>query len=199
MNQQGQQGQRGRQNQQRQWRHTSLNESPFAALYEREALVIFAYILRRVPSREDAEDLLFEVFLAALEHEDIADLPTENQQAWLLRVAHNKIVDHHRYTARRLSMPLEDVTEPLYDTQDREPEQVYLQQEEYALLQANLARLPALQQEIVHLRFNLGLRHTEIARRLNRREGAIRVLLSRSLHFLRTLYQRQQGGDVIDE
>jgi RNA polymerase sigma-70 factor (ECF subfamily) len=187
------------QSQQAQWRHGSLNDSPIAALYEREALMVFAYILRRVPSREDAEDLLFEVFLAAIEDEGIADLPQENQRAWLLRVAHNKIVDHHRYSTRRLSLPLDDVTEPLYDTQDREPEQAYLQQEEYALLYGNLARLPALQQQIVHLRFSLELRHAEIASRLNRREGAIRVLLSRSLHFLRTLYQRQQGGDVTNE
>lgn len=199
MSQQGPQGRKSQQSQQGQWRHASLNDSPIAALYEREALAIFAYILRRVPLREDAEDLLFEVFLAALEHEGIAELPAENQRAWLLRVAHNKIVDHHRYTARRLSVPLEDVTEPLYDAQDREPEMVYLQHEEYALLRTNLARLPALQQEIVHLRFSLGLPHTEIASRLNKREGAIRVLLSRSLHFLRTLYQRQQGGDVTDE
>ena len=181
-----------------QLRHSILHGSPIAALYEREALTIFAYILRRVSTREDAEDLLFEVFLAALEYETIADLPEEKQRAWLLRVAHNKIVDHHRYTVRHLSVPLEDVTETLYGAEDMEPDQVYLQQEEYALLHTNLARLPALQQEIVHLRFTMGLRYAEIARLLNKREGAVRVLLSRSLHFLRTIYQHRQGGHDTD-
>jgi RNA polymerase sigma factor (sigma-70 family) len=184
--------------QQGQSKHSILHGSPIAALYEREALTIFAYILRRVSVREDAEDILFEVFLAALEYETIANLAQEKQRAWLLRVAHNKIVDHHRYTVRRLSMPLDDVTETLYSAEDMEPEQILLQQEEYALLRTNLARLPALQQEIVHLRFTMGLRYAEIARLLNKREGAIRVLLSRSLRFLRTLYQHRQGGHDTD-
>lgn len=184
--------------QQGQVRHSILQGSPIAALYEREALTIFAYILRRVRVREDVEDILFEVFLAALEYETIANLAQEQQRAWLLRVAHNKVVDYHRYTVRHLSVPLENVTETLYSAEDMEPDQIFLQQEEYALLHANLARLPILQQEIIHLRFTMGLRYADIARLLNKREGAIRVLLSRSLHFLRTFYQHRQGGHDSD-
>jgi RNA polymerase sigma factor (sigma-70 family) len=171
-----------------------LDDSPIAALYEREALTIFTYVLRRVPSREDAEDILLEVFLAALENESVADLNDEKQRAWLLRVAHNKFVDFHRYAIRRTAIPLEEVTETLYGTEDTEPDQVILQQEEYSLLQANLTRLPALQQEIVRLRYNVGLPYPEIAARVNKREGAIRVLLSRSFHYLRTIYKQQEGG-----
>jgi RNA polymerase sigma factor (sigma-70 family) len=171
-----------------------LDDSLIAALYEREALTIFTYVLRRVPLREDAEDILLEVFLAALENESISELNAEKQRAWLLRVAHNKIVDFHRYAVRRTNVPLEDVTETLYGTEDMEPDQVILQQEEYALLQTNLARLPTLQQEIVRLRYNDGLPYPEIAARVHKREGAIRVLLSRSFHFLRNIYQQQEGG-----
>jgi RNA polymerase sigma-70 factor (ECF subfamily) len=54
-----------------------LDDSSIAALYHREALTIFTYVLRRVPSREDAEDILLEVFLAALENESITDLNDE--------------------------------------------------------------------------------------------------------------------------
>ena len=180
--------------QQRQVEDSTLNDSPIAALYEREALTIFTYILRRVSSREDAEDLLLEVFLAALEYEAIADLNREKQRAWLLRVAHNKVVDHHRYTGRRDIVPLEGLQENLYSTEEMEPDQIFLQHEDYELLRTNLARLPALQQEIVHLRYSVGLPHAEIAKVLNKREGAIRVLLSRSLHFLRNVYKRHEGG-----
>ncbi|HZU69278.1 MAG TPA: RNA polymerase sigma factor [Ktedonobacteraceae bacterium] len=171
-----------------------LDDSPMAALYEREALAIFTYVLRRVPSREDAEDILLEIFLAALENEAIGSLDAEKQRAWLLRVAHNKVVDFHRYAARRNNVPLEDVAETLYGAEDMEPDQVMLRQEEYALLQANLGRLPTLQQEIVRLRYNDELPYQEIAARVQKREGAIRVLLSRSFHFLRNIYKQQEGG-----
>ncbi len=168
-----------------------LDGSPIATLYEREALAIFTYVLRRVPTREDAEDILLEVFLAALEHETMADLSEERQRAWLLRVAHNKTIDHHRYAIHRAAVPLEDVTETLYGAEDMEPDQVILQQEEYALLRENVAQLPALQQEIMHLRYTAGLRYPEIAQLLNKRETAIRQLLSRAIRFLRGMYKHQ--------
>jgi hypothetical protein len=38
-----------------------------AALFDRSGPVLFAYILKHVRSREDAEDLTLEVFTAALE------------------------------------------------------------------------------------------------------------------------------------
>jgi RNA polymerase sigma-70 factor (ECF subfamily) len=168
-----------------------LDNTPIAFLYQREALTVFVYVLRRVPVREDAEDILLEVFLAALENETIAELSEEKQRAWLLRVAHNKVIDHQRYAARRTAVPLDDLTETMYCVEDLEPDQVFLQQEEYAQLRANLTRLPALQQEILRLRFAVGLRYAEIARRLNKREEAIRQLLSRSLRFLRNIYKHQ--------
>jgi hypothetical protein len=59
-----------------------LDDSSIAALYHREALTIFTYVLRRVPSREDAEDILLEVFLAALENESVADLNDEKQRVY---------------------------------------------------------------------------------------------------------------------
>lgn len=155
-------------------------------------MTIFSYIHRRITVREDAEDILLEVFLASLENETIASLGEEQQRAWLLRVAHHKIVDYFRYWAvRGTAIPLDDAPEMLDDTQGAEPEQALFQQEEYAQLQANIKQLPALQQEIVRLRFALGLRYAEIAQRLNKREGTIRQLLSRSLRFLRTIYTHQ--------
>ena len=46
------------------------DDSPGAALYRRYAPGIFAYLYRETSSREDAEDILLEVFLAALEREN---------------------------------------------------------------------------------------------------------------------------------
>jgi RNA polymerase sigma-70 factor, ECF subfamily len=53
-----------------------------------------------------------------------------------------------------------------------------------------LQRLSAVQQEVLQLRFIGGLRCTEIAVLLNKREGAIRSILSRALNGLRKYYER---------
>lgn len=169
---------------------STLDDTPLGQLYQREAYTIFKYIYRRVTSREDAEDILLEVFLAALENEDLADLKADKQRAWLFRVAHNKVIDHRRYATYRTAVPLENIVDTMYETEEAAPDELLLHEEEYQQLQANLARLPALQQEIVHMRFHMGMRYTEIARRINKREGAVRTLLSRSLSFLRNIYKQ---------
>ncbi len=185
---------------QQQGMQTIDDDAPIAMLYQRYAPLILAYVRRHGLSREDAEDLLFEVFLAALEHEKLADFNDDKQRAWLLRVARNKLIDARRLATSHPVVPLDDEwAEALDDADDLAPEQVALRQEEHEQLRRNIARLPAPHQEILRLRFSLGLRYAEIAARLQKSEGAIRVLLSRSLHALRRLYHQQEGGSSTDD
>jgi RNA polymerase sigma-70 factor, ECF subfamily len=167
----------------------ALNDSPIAVMYQRQAPVIFAYLCRHTSSREDAEDLLLEVFLAALEHRKFPALGEKEQQAWLWAVARNKVVDHYRRSTRHPSMTLKQVAETVYENEELAPEQVTLRHEEYAHLHATLKELPALQQEVLRLRFGNNLRCAEIAAILEKSEGSVRMLLSRTLKLLRTIYE----------
>lgn len=77
-----------------------LNDSGNAQLYRRTAPTLLAYLLRQVSSREDAEDLLLEVFLAALENEQFKGINEEKQLAWLRTVARYKVADYYRRFTR---------------------------------------------------------------------------------------------------
>ncbi|HZR41762.1 MAG TPA: sigma factor-like helix-turn-helix DNA-binding protein [Ktedonobacteraceae bacterium] len=66
--------------------------------------------------------------------------------------------------------------------------------EEYAHLHAHLEKLSPIQREALRLRFANGLRCSEIATVLGKRDGTVRVLLSRALNFLRSIYENDQGG-----
>lgn len=158
-------------------------------VYQCHAPPIFAYLRMHAPSREDAEDLLVDTFLAALENEYFKDLSEEAQRSWLWRVARNKATDLFRTGSRRRLLPLEDVAEVLYSDDKLAPEQSALHQEEYTQLQNTIRRLPPLQQQIVLLRFVNGLHCREIATVLGKREGTVRSLLSRTLNLLRTIYK----------
>jgi len=68
-------------------------------LYERFAETLLTSICQQVSNRQDAEDLLLEVFLAALQNTSLTGLPAARQLAWLRRVARNKVIDHYRHTA----------------------------------------------------------------------------------------------------
>jgi RNA polymerase sigma factor (sigma-70 family) len=165
-----------------------LNKSPVATLYQEHAPAILAYLRGRMSSREDAEDLLLEVFLAALEHDKLALLPPNEQLAWLRSVAHHKLVDLYRRSYRRHSVTLDEVEETLGE-EEQTPEQMVLHWEEVQNIRDALQRLPPLQQEILRLRFVANLRAPQIAAVLGKREGTVRVLLSRAITLLRTVYE----------
>jgi RNA polymerase sigma-70 factor (ECF subfamily) len=164
-----------------------------AVLYERYGQAIFGYLRLRAHSTEDAEDLLLEVFLAALEHDNLVTLAAGEQLAWLRRVAHNKLLNVYRQASRHPRVALDSVGDSLLE--EDSPEQQTLRQEERGQLLAALQKLPALQQHILQLRYGDGLRCAEIALLLNKREGAVRKLLSRSVLVLRQVYNADNADN----
>ena len=168
-------------------------EQELALLYTKFAPGILAYVRMRIPSQEDAEDLVVEVFLAALENAKFAALSQNAKQSWLWRVTRNKVIDAYRRAKTRQSVTLDHVADGLFEDELAGPEFSALRQEDYMDLYAHLESLPAQQQEILRLRFGHNLSCGEIAARVGKQENVVRVTLSRSLNLLRQIY-RQSGG-----
>lgn len=173
--------------------------SSMSRLYQHYAPAIFAYARLHTPSWEDAEDLTIEVFLAALEHDQLSWLTTQQQFAWLRRVAHNKLVDRYRRTSRCAMIPLEQFTETIFQDEILTPEQFVLRREELARLYSTVSKLPLLHQHILQLRFGESLPFAEIAILLGKREEAVRKIASRTLLRLRTIYHQQEEGERNDK
>lgn len=132
--------------------------------------------------------MLLDVFVAALEKPNFQSLSERKQLAWPRRVTHNKFVDVQRRSLRHPSLSLEDAIEMFPDDDTLAPEQVILRQEAHELLRERLGTLPSLQREVLRLRFANGLRCAEIGRRINKSEVAVRIILSRTLNYLRHIY-----------
>lgn len=167
-----------------------------AQLYQQYAPTLLLFIRRQIPDREDAEDVLLEVFQAAVESDVLPTLDASKHHAWLWTVAQRKATDFYRRKRYRpvFAAGLEEIEESLVEDDASGPEIAALRQETYAELRAHVASLPELQQNILRLRFAHGLKCGEIAQRLNKSHTAIRVMLSRSLNLLRDSYQ-QRGED----
>ncbi|HEV2581475.1 MAG TPA: sigma-70 family RNA polymerase sigma factor [Ktedonobacteraceae bacterium] len=167
-----------------------------ATLFDRYGQAVFAYLRLHSITREDAEDLLVEVFTAALEQDQLSALPEENRLAWLRRVAHNKLVDSYRRMQRRPIVALGQGEEMLSNVYDDNPERVAIQQESNAQLHQAVGTLPLVQQQVLRLRYGDGLRLVDIAALLNKREEAVRKLHSRALAQLRGIFiPHLRGGD----
>src|SRR5258708_18054133 len=162
------------------------------SLHEQNALPLMTYGRGRVRSREDAEDIVLEVFLAALKQQNLSHLSAEKQLAWLQRVAYHKCVDYQRRAASRPAVSLEEAAETLLAEETRSPDQLAVRKEEDAFLRQQVGQLPTQYQLILQLRFANRLPCPEIASRLHKSEGATRMLLSRALNTLRELYAREK-------
>jgi RNA polymerase sigma factor (sigma-70 family) len=124
-----------------------------------------SFIRSRVANREDAEDILQDVFYQLLRTVNTAMNPIEQVSAWLYRVARNTIINHaakkreeempafHNYEADTVEM-LEDFSEALFSDDDNaspSPETEYMRSMVWAELESALAELPPEQREIYEL------------------------------------------------
>lgn len=162
-------------------------------LFEQHAEKLLIYLRQHAPSREDAEDILVDTFMAALAEAKFAHLPASGQVAWLWRVARNKVVDTFRKTTLRRSVSLEQGDETLSEEEARDPEQVALRRDEEREIHDLLQTLPKLQREVLRLRFGYDLHCGEIAAILGKREDAVRTMLSRTMNTLRQLYAQRSS------
>jgi RNA polymerase sigma-70 factor, ECF subfamily len=159
------------------------------ALYQQHARMVLGYLYRRLPTLADAEDVLAEVFLAALQQCADGDEPGPG---WLLLVARRRVADFYR---ERLRTPAAYAPAPgasLADIEDTrpQPEDATIRAEEQREIAALIAQLPEEQREALALRFGAGLRSPQIAEALGKSDEAARALLSRAVRRLRKEWVR---------
>lgn len=174
----------------------ALDGSPIGDLYHHHAQDVLRYIHRYIFSKEEADDILMEVFLAAIESPTLLKLKEGEQFAWLQRVARNKVIDYQRRVVKRPLVALEEMLDSPFDTDHFTPEKAVVDQEELELCRVRISSLPALQQQVLQLRFGDNLRTKEIASKLQKSDGAVRSLLVRALNLLRDLYHLREEGQT---
>jgi RNA polymerase sigma factor (sigma-70 family) len=122
-----------------------------------------SFIKRYVSNKEDAEDILQDVFYQLSKTIETTMNPIEQVSAWLYRVAHNAIINHG-VKKREEPMPtyhdsdsdsdiFMDFSEILFSSEDTSPspETEYLRSLVWTELETALAELPPEQREIFEL------------------------------------------------
>jgi RNA polymerase sigma-70 factor (ECF subfamily) len=158
------------------------DEDAFAELYHRYADSIYRYVLSRGLPPADAEDVVSTVFMKAYQ-----SLPGYRERGWpfsayLYRIARNAMVDLYRMERRTAPGDEGQLSAEAGDELD---DQLARRAELRAVQQA-MSGLPEDYQEVIRLRLLLDLPTETVARWMDRREGAVRVLLYRALKALRS-------------
>jgi RNA polymerase sigma-70 factor, ECF subfamily len=153
----------------------------FLELYDRNFYRLYAYVLRRVRNRADAEEVTSEVFHRALANLQKFEWRGVPFAAWLFRIAAHELADHRQSAAREIvAVP------PELPTNDPEFER-------RVMLFQLVERLPADQRRVVEMRFGEGRSIQEVARALHRSDGAVKQLQRRALEHLRGDLETHHG------
>lgn len=135
----------------------------------------------------DAEDAWSETFLAALRA--YPGLPEDaNAEAWLVTIAHRKVIDHHRAAARRPT-PVDAVPEAPgagHSPHDGTAERLDLW--------AALGRLTARQREAVAYHYLAGLPYDDVAGLVGGTAAAARRAAADGIGALRAGYGGHEGA-----
>jgi RNA polymerase sigma-70 factor (ECF subfamily) len=147
----------------------------FAPLYEAYFDRVYAYVVRRVRDRADAEDLTSEVFRRALRGLPRFEWRGAPFGAWLMRIAANAVADRWQRAQRQRDLERGERTkEPASEDLERR-----------VLLFSLVRRLPEDQGRVIQMRFVEQKTIREIAAELGRSEGAVKQLQLRALERLR--------------
>ena len=152
----------------------------FEDLYRAHLRDVYSYSYYRVGNHHDAEDLTEQTFLQAYRHFERARRESNGRplRPWLIRIAHNLASNFHRDRARKPTSTLENV-DPV--SHPHGTEQVVEGREELREVIEGLTQLPDDRREALIMRFALGMDNREIARALDRTEGATKVLIHRAI------------------
>ena len=143
----------------------------------------------------DVDDILQDVLSDALKTLQDKSFYPENPLHWLYTICERKIIDSHRrfFSAKKRSAAREArlgqsvAIEELLAASITTPSAAFSRNENQLCMLAALETLPADQQEALRLRYLSGLPSKEIALRLGKSDGAIRVMLSRGIARLQIL------------
>jgi len=159
----------------------------FGILYGRYARQVHRYLYAHLNDRMDAEDLTEDVFLRVWQR-----LAEYRQQgvpfvAFLMRVAHNVLIDHYRSVGRAVVEPLGE--EQLLPDERLDPGDQVAVNLEHQELKVVLGQLREDYRDVLVSRFLSGLSPEETAQTMGKSAGAVRVIQHRALDALRKLLE----------
>jgi len=160
--------------------------SAFAALYQSYHGRLYRYLRTRVPTDEDAADLVQQVFLHVLNAIPTYRATKGTFAGWLFRIARNAATDWNR--RHKPMITWDRLPEELQPHIDVDMDAELARHEDVVRVRKLLNSLPVERREIVALRFAGGLTIPEIAAALGKGEEATRKKLARTLRKLEELY-----------
>ncbi len=174
-------------------------EEAFRRLYGELYGPVAGYVGARVGNSQDTEDLVGQVFHRLVENMGRYESGRGSVMSWVLSMARNAVIDHHRHqaahgSARSQTRDVDDLVEVLA-VEAESPLAAMVQAEEMAQVQSWLHGQSAQTRELFALRYGQGLRLKEVARVMGLSEAAVKQRFARTTRQMRQDLQGLAAND----
>jgi RNA polymerase sigma-70 factor, ECF subfamily len=165
------------------------DEGALARLYDQYRVILFGLLLRILGSREEAEDVLQDVFIQVWRRAKDFDHKRGKPFTWLVTLTRSRAIDRLRLLGARNRLAesaakdqVEAVSDALSDT---------IESGQREIVQRALSQLPAEQKEALVLAYYEGLTQSEIASQLGTPLGTVKTRMRSGMMKLRSLLGTQ--------
>ena len=168
------------------------DETALAELYDRYRVILFGLLIRIVNSREEAEDVLQEVFLQVWRRAADFDENRGRPFTWLVTLTRSRGIDRLRNLGARERVAIAGAREPSEEVSDAVADA--FRSEQRALVTSALDQLPDDQKGPLVLAYFDGLTQSEIATKLGAPLGTVKTRMRAGLIKLRELLGSQSAS-----
>lgn len=148
------------------------NDAAFDVLVKRYESKVYSYIYYAVKNQELAEDLFQDVFVKVVVRLRSGKYQeTGKFYAWLMRVAHNLVIDHYRKTSDEKLISNDDSEQDIFNdpslavNENREEEMI--NEQTVNDIRQLIAQLPENQRQVLLMRYYEDMSFKEIAKLTN--------------------------------
>ena len=157
-------------------------DSKLSSEYERlcaaHLSVLKRYLFHKASNPSDAEDILQDVLLSA--YKGFGNLKDKNIfKSWILKIASHKCVDYYKAKARKLEIPLEDISGHMVDSHGIETAM---------LVNDTLNMLRGKDKQVLYLFYIMGYNQKDIAAKLNIPLGTVKSRINKAKDNFKAAY-----------
>lgn len=158
------------------------DENAFKEIYERYNSLLFIHAFKKLPDREEAKDVIQEVFSMIWDRRENFEVKT-NLAGYLYTCVHHKILDHfiHLKTANKYIDSLQHFLDENRYTTDHLVREKQLSE----IIEREITALPSKMRVVFELSRKDHLSHKEIAEQLGISEETVKSQIKNALKILR--------------